>query len=334
MRRAWPKQDERPDFTGDRKFRPPADFCPGTAWPKPAPGPPPIANPVKASDKAGRRTTNTISSPPRGSSSTKLAVLGEEGATRGVSKGLLMIKYAADKQQGELSILLKQGEDPNIKAKVEWQQFETTPLFEGAVNGYTRIVRLLIEHGAKVDEQVGPGFTPLYNAALNGHDEAVRLLVDANADPSINTDTGMAPLYAAAQGGFGDSLVDMLGSKLMTQAIADYAGNGNGATALYIASQNGHFKCARELVQAGVTVDPKMTSCGSTPLQLAIFIAQRDNDKPHRDIVELLLSNGASIDHKNNAGLTALELAADDNNLIQLVLDEKERRAKGGNWWN
>lgn len=63
-------------------------------------------------------------------------------------------------------------------------------------------------------------------------------------------------------------------------------------------------------------------------------LSQRDNDKPHRDIVELLLSNGANIDHKNHAGLTALDLAKDDNNLINLVEDEKERRGKGGNWWN
>lgn len=116
--------------------------------------------------------------------------------------------------------------------------------------------------------------SPLQNAALNGHDECVNQLIDAGADPSITTEAGIAPLYVAAQGGFGDSLVFILSSKHMTQAIADYNGNGNGATALYIAAQNGHFKCVRELVQAGVYLDPKMTSCGSTPLQQAIFIAQ------------------------------------------------------------
>jgi len=245
---------------------------------------------------------------------------------------MLLIKYAADKQQGELSLLLKMGEDPNPKMKVEWQAFPTTPLFEGSVNGYTRIVRLLIEHGAKLDEQVGPGFTPLYNAALNGHDEVVRLLVDAGADPSINTDAGISPLYAAAQGGFGDSLVDILGSKHMTQQIADYNGNGNGASALYVAAQNGHWKCVRELIQAGVAVDQKMNSCGSTALHQAMFIAQRDDDKPHRDIVEMLLRAGASVTMKNGAGETVSDLAKDDNSLIQMVEDEKERRAEGG-WW-
>lgn len=331
MRRAPERQELRPHFPEDQKWREPADFCPGTAWPKPAPGPPPIANPVHASDKVALRGSNTASAQ-RSPSPTKTAVLGEEGATRGVSKNLLLIKYAADKQQGELSILLKQGQDPNVKEKVEWQPFETTPLFEGAVNGYKRIVRLLIEHGARVDDQVGPGYTPLFNAALNGHDECVRLLIDANARPDIYTETGMAPLYAAAQGGYGDSLVDLLGSKHMTRQVADYAGNGNGATALYIAAQNGHWKCVRELLQAGVSVDPQMSSCGSTPLHIAIFIAQRDDDKPHRDITEMLLTAKADINHKNTAGLTCLDLAKDDQSLIKIVDDEVKRRAAGGGW--
>ena len=252
-----------------------------------------------------------------------------DGANRDVPNSLLLIKYAADKQQGELTILLKSGEEPNVKAKVPWQAFETTPLFEAAVNGYKRIVRVLIDNGAKVDVPVGPGLTPLYNAALNGHDEVVRVLVEAGARPDAYTDEGLSPLYAAAQGGHGDSLVDILRSKHMARAIADYAGNGNGATALYVAAQNGHFACVRELLQAGVGVDPKMESCGSTPLHIAVFIAQRDADKPHRDIVEILLQYGASIAHKNTAGLTAVELAKEDHSILKLIHDEEARRASG-----
>ena len=142
----------------------------------------------------------------------------------------------------------------------------------------------------------------------------------------------MSPLYAAAQGGHGDCLVDILGSPLMTKALMNYAGNGNGATALTVAAQNGHFACVRELIQAGVEVNPKLSTCGSTPLHVAIFIAQRDNDKPHRDITEILLHNGADVHAKNNEGLTAIDLAKDDNSLIRLVEDEKEARSKGGFW--
>lgn len=88
----------------------------------------------------------------------------------------------------------------------------------------------------------------------------------------------------------------------MSRAVADYAGNGNGATALYVACQRGHVGCVRELLQAGVCVDPKMDACGSTPLHIAVFLAQRDDDKPHRDITEMLLSYKASIDYRNKVG--------------------------------
>jgi len=327
MRKAWPRQELRPSYPEDTKPRPPPDFCNNFPWPKAAPGPPPISNPVKASDKVTLRAGNTCGIPKSGGNES---ILGSAGANRNATPGHLLIKFAADKQQGELTMLIKQGQDPNVKLKVPWQEFETTPLFEAAINGYKRIVRVLIEAGAKVDEPVGPGFTPLYNAALNGHDEAVRLLVDAGARVDVYTESGLSPLYVAAQGGHGDSLVDILGSKRMTRTIADYAGNGNGATALYIATQNGEFACVRELVQAGVSLDPQMESCGSTPLMCPTFIAQRDDDKPHRDILELLLQSGANIEVKNKAGLSAIDLAKDDNSIIKLINDEKDRRKKGG----
>ena len=331
MRKAPPRQEDNGGLP--EKPKPIGDFVPHTAWPKPPSGPPPISNPVKASEKITHRLSNTMSAPPRPTSPTKVLMLGDDsGENRGVPNSTLLIKYAADKQQGELTILLKQGEDPNVKAAVPWQQFETTPLFEACVNGYARIVRILIEHGAKLDEIVGPGYTCVYNAALNGHGKVVSMLIDAGADPGINTEAGMSPLYAAAQGGHGDCLVDILGSPLMTKALMNYAGNGNGATALTVAAQNGHFACVRELIQAGVEVNPKLSTCGSTPLHVAIFIAQRDNDKPHRNITEILLHNGADVHAKNNEGLTAIDLAKDDNSLIRLVEDEKEARSKGGFW--
>ena len=57
---------------------------------------------------------------------------------------------------------------------------------------------------------------------------------------------------------------------------------------------------------------------------------QRDDDKPHRDILELLLQSGANIEVKNKAGLSAIDLAKDDNSIIKLINDEKDRRKKGG----
>ena len=41
-----------------------------------------------------------------------------DGPTKGVPESMLLIKYAADKQQGEMSILLKAGLNPNVMHKV------------------------------------------------------------------------------------------------------------------------------------------------------------------------------------------------------------------------
>ena len=363
--------------------KPPSDFCPGEAWPKQAPGPPAIMNPV-------------VHSPARPASALRMLNPSQlDGPTRGLSEAKLLVKYAADKQQGELSLLLKGGQNPNVMEKVEWQPFATTPLFEASVNGYKRIVRVLLEHGAKVDTIVGPGFTAVYNAALNGHFECTRLLVDAGANVGLLTDAGYSALYAAprpirartharararaaahdvrlscalaisspsvpmpppsspppahdpplphaprsyvaCQGGHADCVADLLSSPTMTKAIADLALPDSGATPLYVAAQNGHPFCVKLLLDAGVAVDPLMAEDGSSPCMIAMFLAERDADAPHIKIVELLLRAGADLNLKNKKGETVMDLAKNDNSMIDMVEEEiklREREGKGGAMW-
>jgi len=325
MRKAPPPQEGKITTP----WRPPPDFCPAPPWPKAPQGPPPIANPVAHSGQI--RHTNTMCDNRHigmTSPSNAAAVGVQGGPTLGVSEDMLMIKYAADKQQGELTVLLKAGHNPNVKLKVPWQEFETTPLFEACVNGYKRIVRVLIEFGAKVDTVVGPGYTAVYNAALNGHFECVRLLVDAGANVATVTEDGFSPLFVACQGNHTDAVVSILGSKTMTKAAADIAPPKlQGATALYIAAQNGADECVEQLLEAGVAVDPTMAD-GSTPLHIAMFLAERDADRPHVNICRLLLQHGASVDIKNSQGKDVMALAKDDNSLIKMIDDEVELRER------
>ena len=252
-----------------------------------------------------------------------------DGPSKGVPESRLLIKYAADKQQAELSLLLKNGQDPNVMHAVEWQQFETTPLFEAAVNGYKRVVRLLIEHGAKVDTPVGPGLTPIYNAALNGHFEVTRLLVESGANVDVLTEAGFSPLYIACQEGHADCVVDILSAPMMSKELIDLAPPQiDGATALYVAAQNGHWLCVKLLLDAGCAVDPQRISCGSTPLMIAMFVAERDADTPHIKICEMLLQSGASLTLTNKAGHTVIEMAKDDNSLLNMIKQEVASRAR------
>ena len=319
MRKAPGKQSPRPQ--GPRQ--PPADFCYAPPWPKAAPGPPPITHPVLRSSRPTNR------SPVKSLSPTQL-----DGPTRGVPESKLMIKFCADKEQGQLSLMLKAGKDPNVMDTVEWQPFPTTPLFEASVNGFKRIVRLLLEYNADPDTVVGPGFTALYNAALNGHDECTELLVLHGANVATKTDAGFSPLYVACQGGHVDCVADILGSPTMTKEVADFAPTElGGATPIYIAAQNGHPYCVKLLLDAGVTVDPQMLGDGATPLMIAMFMAERDNDAPHIKICEMLFAAGASLDKKNNAGQAVQDLAGRDYSLVEMCKNERERRVGGTQWW-
>ena len=64
-----------------------------------------------------------------------------------------------------------------------------TPLSLAASGGYTKIIKLLIAHGAEMNSGTGSklGISPLMLAAMNGHTAAVKLLLDmAQVGPSCS----------------------------------------------------------------------------------------------------------------------------------------------------
>jgi|LauGreDrversion2_3_1035106.scaffolds.fasta_scaffold81128_2 ankyrin repeat protein len=54
--------------------------------------------------------------------------------------------------------------------------------------GIAKVVRLLLEQGAKVDERANDGTTPLYLALQQGRIEVARILVASGADVNAKTD--------------------------------------------------------------------------------------------------------------------------------------------------
>lgn len=74
------------------------------------------------------------------------------------------------------------------------------PLHVAAVHGQTSVAKLLLEAGAKVDDEAGPlRWRPIHLAARNGHAGMVRLLLSAGAD--ANASRRHSPLALAAEGG-------------------------------------------------------------------------------------------------------------------------------------
>ena len=71
--------------------------------------------------------------------------------------------------------LLEHGASPNIS--------NPAPLHQAVKSGRLEVSRLLLSHGAKVDEEGFDGRTPLQVAASEGHDEIAKLLLEYGAAP-------------------------------------------------------------------------------------------------------------------------------------------------------
>ncbi len=92
--------------------------------------------------------------------------------------------------------LLDYGAKTNLK-----NQAEHTPLLLAAE--HPEITRLLLEHGAQVNTLNGQArWTSLHHAARHGYYDSAELLVKHQADITLKTDDGSTPLHIAVQFGF------------------------------------------------------------------------------------------------------------------------------------
>ena len=91
-----------------------------------------------------------------------------------------------------IQMLLSAGADPNQKSS----QGEV-PIINACdkYNPSTEMIQLLIENGAKLDEQNFVGKTALHISAAEDQFEVVNLLLSNGANPNIQDDNGNTPLH-------------------------------------------------------------------------------------------------------------------------------------------
>lgn len=156
-----------------------------------------------------------------------------------------------------------------------------------------------------------PEFTALYNASLNGHAELVELLCSTpGVDVGALTVDGVSPLYAACQNGHAACVEVLLSANTMTSDVLELAlpAKHGGHRALHVASQSGHPEVVQMLLsRAKVSVEPRTTDDGTTPLMLALYMAGRGSGPWHMLCVQWLLRAGASLQTTDAAGKVALE---------------------------
>ncbi len=109
--------------------------------------------------------------------------------------------------------LLLQGADVNGSEADTGETALHSALCKAGRPYYSRVVRLLLERGARVDARTTPGVetgafmrdvrtcgeTPLHRAAAYAEEETIRLLLDAGADPEARDAHGDSPLAWASR---------------------------------------------------------------------------------------------------------------------------------------
>ena len=213
-----------------------------------------------------------------------------------------------------------------------------TPLLFAAREGALESARLMLEAGANLDDTAADGASALGLAALSGQGAVATLLVEAGADVNA-AGAGYTALHAAVMRGdlaLAKSLI-AYGANLnarLTEATQarrnhnDYAFDKAllGATPFMLAAKEGEAEFMRSFAAAGADLSLPLVD-GSTPLMVAalgkqrvrpgrtlIVVAGQDvNREPERralEAVKVVVELGAVMDANNDAGDTALHVAA------------------------
>ncbi|KAK3297983.1 ankyrin repeat-containing domain protein [Chaetomium fimeti] len=185
-----------------------------------------------------------------------------------------------------------------------------TPLSWAAQEGRLRIVELLIQGGADLDEVDRRGYTPLCRALEHGHGAVARLLIDEGADIEVRNGSGFRALLLALR--YGHAAI----AHLLIYKGADVEARDNtGATALIWALRYGHEAIARLLIDGGADIEAR-DSARSTALIWAL-------EAGYEAVVQLLVNRGVDIEARNYGELTALHLASRNGHeaIVQLLID-------------
>jgi ankyrin repeat protein len=229
-----------------------------------------------------------------------------------------------------------------------------TALVFAARQGDLESAKLLLEHGADVNQQTEGGWTPLLVAVQNRYYELAEFLLEHGADPSIQNKGGWSPLYIATdnrniEGGdyptrkpdrdhleiikllleHGADVNTRMHSSTETRTVFTHQWlYEEGATPFLRAAQSSDLVLMKLLLEHGA--DPNLTTDDrTTPLMVASGIGWVEgvtyewSRDANVETVEMLLDLGLDVNARNSEGRTALMGAAHKgrNEIVQLLVD-------------
>lgn len=233
-----------------------------------------------------------------------------------------------------------------------------TALMYAARQGSIEAARALADAGADLNLTDPDGTTALVLAILNGHFDTAAMLTEKGADPNIADTTGMAALYTAVDmntlgeiyGRPGRQSTDKLTGLGLLPVLLAHGANpnatlksptltrahtpgepslGEGTTPLMRAAKNGDTPAIRVLMAHGADASLRQKS-GTTVLMLAsgvgrgtgVFAKDYATEAELLDAVKFLVESGADVNAANDAGQTALHVAAQASDRIVQYLAE------------
>ena len=226
------------------------------------------------------------------------------------------LHYAAKKGHLKVvNLLIKHGADIN---RGNWQ-YDRTPLIVAAKERQLPAVNLLLDHGADINAvEAFENYTALMVAVGNGHLAMVQTLLGKGADASVRDQSGRTVLHIGSTKSKPHQMIKML---------LDHGADVNvnlqdvrGQTPLSIAAYRGHSSIVAMYLKLGANPNTKEKKKHNTPLHLVaaggIHYAQ------FTKIMENLIRHGANVDAQNKEGTTPLMLSSQNGykDLVNLLL--------------
>ena len=239
------------------------------------------------------------------------------------SRGMTLLNRIASSYQSVdmLKLILDAGADLHAQ-----DADGHTPLINAAFAVPNRLdkMRMLLEYGARVNEEGGCQGAALTHAIAVSNIEATKLLLDHGADIHMFTPDGQNCLHDALN----DKNIPMI--KLLFEYGADVTQRTKqGRTPLHLAVSTNNPEVVATLLEANTPVNEAIPTLG-TPLIFALRTSPYNTE-----IISLLLQHGASPNVRNRKGTPALHLAVSAGNhevttlLLEHGADVNARDRKG-----
>jgi len=220
---------------------------------------------------------------------------------------------AASSGQKEIAeLLIANGADVNAKQSMT----ESTPLHDAASGGIYResrkeIIELLIQKGSDVNAKDHRGGTPLHDAAYDGLTENAKVLVTMGADVNAKDRDGDTPLDRTFDHWY---YREVKAHNNTAALLRQYGGKSGIEDSIFTASKFENVEAIERLIAKGMDVNAKsrnkwvFTHHDASPTRFAtpLHIAA---DRGNKQIMELLIANGANINAQDEDGRTPMDVA-------------------------